>query len=68
MNALYDFKIDQKVQTHPGTMYWAKGLRLGTVTMVGRKLISVKFDNYPGRPKRVSPANLIIVKQKENVR
>jgi hypothetical protein len=61
MSSLYDFKIDQRVQSHPGTSFWAKGLRYGNVVKIGRKLIWVKYDNWEGRPKRVSPGNLIIV-------
>lgn len=53
------FNVGQRVQLHPGTSAWMQGDRLGTVTKVGRALVTVRLDRS-GRALRCHPANVVI--------
>lgn len=39
-----DFKVGQRVQTHPATDAWMRGCRFGTVAALGSKYVYVKLD------------------------
>lgn len=45
--ALTDFKPDQRVELHPATDLWMRGVRYGTVVKVGRKKVTIKPDRLP---------------------
>ncbi len=52
-----DYKVDQRVQTHPATDAWMSGDRYGKVTEIGRKKVHVKMDS--GRTRSFHPDNLL---------
>lgn len=52
-----DFKVGDRIQLHPATDLWARGLKYGTVQKIGRKLLHVKLDN--GWKWRVNPVNVL---------
>lgn len=52
-----DFRVDQRVQAHPGTDIWMRGVRFGNVAKVGRVFVHVKMDNgqtYKFNPNYIS--------------
>lgn len=55
---LSDFKVGERVQTHPATSLWMRGARWGTVVSVGRKLVRVNVDAL-GKEVNIHPTNLI---------
>lgn len=59
---LSDYKVGERVQTHPATDAWISGDRYGNVTKVGRKYVHVKLDRS-GRTLMFAPRNLIDVNE-----
>ena len=39
-----DFRPGERVQLHPATDLWMRGIRYGTVTLVGRLRVTVQLD------------------------
>lgn len=59
-----DFKLGQRVQSHPATDRWMRGQRFGTVVDLGRTVVGVRFDRGSGsRIVRVKPMNLLTVEE-----
>lgn len=61
-NTVKDFKLGQRVQLHPATDLWMKGARYGTVTLIGRKYITVRLDM--GVTRKLSPSDLLTEPEK----
>jgi hypothetical protein len=53
-----DFKVGERVQTHPATDAWMRGDRYGTVSSIGHRYVFVRMDRS-GRELRFHPRNLI---------
>lgn len=45
------FRINDRIQLHPGTDAWMTGDRYGTVVKVGRKYLTVQMDRSGKRRK-----------------
>lgn len=55
---LDDFKPGDRVESHPATDLWMRGLRYGDVVRIGRSKVCVKFDRSK-TPVLVPPVNLL---------
>ena len=53
-----DFSVGQRVQTHPATDAWMRGLRYGTVTITTKSYVYVRLD-HTRRVVRFKPHNLL---------
>lgn len=51
------FSTGQRIETHPATDAWMRGDRFGTVTVIGRKYVSIKMD-VSKRTLRMLPSNI----------
>lgn len=56
-----DFTVGQRVQFHPATDHFMKGLRYGEVTKIGTKAVWVRADRDPKHPYAMHPDNLLPV-------
>lgn len=55
-----DFHVGQRVQSHPATDRFMRGVLYGTVTKIGNTSVHVDFDRAD-RVFRVNPANILPV-------
>lgn len=39
-----EYRVGDRIETHPATDLWMRGDRYGTITRVGRKYLSVDMD------------------------
>ena len=58
-----DFKPGQRVQAHPATDRWMKGQRFGTVEMIGKRTVWVRFDRGSRKVASVQARNLLPVEE-----
>lgn len=54
-----DFKVGQRVQSHPASDRWMRGQRFGTVEMIGKRTVWVRFDRGSRKVASVQAANLL---------
>lgn len=58
VHELDDFKKGDRVESHPATDLWMRGLRYGDVVKVGRSKVYVRFDRRK-TPVAMLPLNLL---------
>jgi len=56
-----EFKVGQRVQSHPATDRWMRGQRFGTVEWVSKRTVWVRFDRGSRKVAAVQPRNLLPV-------
>ena len=58
-----EFKVGQRVQTHPATDRWMRGQRFGTVEAIGKRTIWVRFDRGTKKVASIQARNLLPVEE-----
>ena len=58
MFTLNDFTKGDRVELHPATDLWMRGMRFGTVVGIGRKMLNVELDRRHAGSVRVHPENI----------
>lgn len=52
-----DFKVGDRIELHPATDNWMRGLRYGTVTRVGNRYVTLVMD-AGGPESKCAPENI----------